>query len=175
MPTPIKEKIISEVTEKIKNSHAVYFTDFLGMNVEQVNTLRTRFFENGIRMQVVKNTLINRSMKEAGFDFKTESILKGSTALVYGVKDPVAPAKILTEVKKSNKDLGKPDVKAVLFEGELYGREKVDQIASLPSKEELFGKLLALLASPMTKLVMTLQAPLGNFVNELNQIKDKKE
>lgn len=175
MPTPTKERIVSETSRMIKGSQAVYLTDFLGMNVEQVNRLRAKLFASGIRMSVVKNTLISRSVKEAGYDFDISNYLKGATALVYGIDDPVEPAKILTEAKKSNKDLGKPDVKAVIFQGNLFGKEKVEAIAALPSKDELIAKLLATLASPMTTLVRTLKAPMSNLVNGLNQLKEKKE
>jgi len=175
MPTPTKERIVSETTRMIKESQAVYLTDFLGMNVDQVNTLRAKLFASGIRMKVVKNTLIRRSVQEAGYSFDVSTYIKGATALVYGINDPVEPAKILTEVKKVSKDLGKPDVKAVIFQGELFGKEKVEAIAALPSKEELIARLLATLASPMTKLVRTLKAPMSNLVNGLDQLKEKKE
>lgn len=114
MPTPKKIEIVQEIAEKIKESGAVYFSDYLGLNVQQVNELRSELFQNGVNMQVVKNTLILRALNEAGYDVKKEDFLTGSTALVYG-KDPVAPAKVLKEFQKKMKDLNKPDVKALIL------------------------------------------------------------
>lgn len=174
MPTPKKIEIVQEIAEKIKESGAVYFSDYLGLNVQQVNELRSELFQNGINMQVVKNTLILRALNEAGYDVKKEEFLTGSTALVYG-KDPVAPAKVLKEFQKKMKDLNKPDVKALIFEGELCDKTKVDSIAQLPSAEELMATLLRTLQSPMQKMLYVLQAPMQNLVGALKSLQDKKQ
>lgn len=174
MPTPKKIEIVQEIAEKIKESGAVYFSDYLGLNVQQVNELRSELFQNGVNMQVVKNTLILRALNEAGYDVKKEDFLTGSTALVYG-KDPVAPAKVLKEFQKKMKDLNKPDVKALIFEGELCDKAKVDSIAQLPSAEELMATLLRTLQSPMQKMLNVLQAPMQNLVGALKSLKDKKQ
>jgi large subunit ribosomal protein L10 len=174
MPTPKKIEIVQEIAEKIKASSAVYFSDYLGLNVEQINELRSELFNNQVNMQVVKNTLILLALKEAGYDVKKETFLTGSTALVYG-DDPVVPAKVLTEFKKKMKDLNKPEVKALIFEGELCGKEKVEIIAKLPSAEELMTKLAATLQSPMQKMLNVLQAPMRNLLGALKSLENKKQ
>ncbi len=174
MPTPKKIEIVQEIAEKIKSSGAVYFSDYLGLNVEQINELRSELYKNNIQMRVEKNTLILRAMKEAGFEVKKSDFLTGSTALIYS-EDPVTPAKILTEFQKKMKDLNKPDVKALIFEGELCGKEKVNSIAKLPSKEVLFGTLLATLQSPMQKMLGVLQAPMRGLLGVLKSLENKKQ
>lgn len=174
MPTPKKIERVQEVTEKIKNSGAVYFSDYIGLNVAQVNELRSELFEKDVKMQVVKNTLILLALKELGYDVEKEAFLTGSTALVYG-EDPVAPAKVLKEFKKKMKDLNKPDVKALIFEGELCGKEKVDQIAELPSAEILMSTLLGALQSPMQKVLGCLQSPMRDLLGVLKSLEETKQ
>jgi len=174
MPTPKKIEQVQEITEKIKGSGAVYFSDYLGLNVAQVNELRSELFEKDVKMQVVKNTLILLALKELGYDVEKDAFLTGSTALVYG-EDPVAPAKVLKEFKKKMKDLKKPDVKALIFEGELCGKEKVDQIAELPPVEILLATLLGGLQSPMQKVLGCLQSPMRDLLGVLKSLEEAKQ
>ncbi len=175
MPTPKKIEKVQEISEKIRNAGAVYFSDYLGLNVEQINTLRSELFEQNVSMQVVKNTLILLALKDSGYEnIKKEDFLNGPTALIYS-DDPVAPAKVITEFRKKLKDLGKPDVKALIFEGELSGREKVDQIAKLPSEDELMGMLLRTLQSPLQDLAGCLQSPMRDLVGALKSLEQEKQ
>ncbi len=174
MPTPKKIERVQEITEKIKGAGAVYFSDYLGLSVAQINELRSELFEQNVNMQVVKNTLILLALKELGYDVKKEAFLTGSTALVYG-KDPVAPAKVLKEFKKKMKDLKKPDVKALIFEGELCGKEKVDQIAELPPVDILLSTLLSGLQSPMQKVLGCLQSPMRDLLGILKSLEEAKQ
>ncbi len=169
-----KNEIVKEISEKIKNASAVYFSDYLGLNVAQVNELRSELFKNNVSMQVVKNTLILRALKDAGYDVKKSDFLIGSTALVYS-NDPVAPARILVEFQKKTKDLNKPDVKALIFEGEMCGKEKVVQIAKLPSADVLMSTLLGLLQSPMQKILGCLQSPMRDLLGVLKPLEEIKQ
>lgn len=175
MPTPVKMDLVGKVTENITSSKAVYFADYLGLNVEQINNLRARMFEQNISMQVVKNTLIKIALENAGYKVDKKQFLTGSTALVYGKDDPVVPAKVLNVFKKETKDLGKPDVKAILFEGNFFGAEKMSEIADLPTREVLVAKFLSGISYPMQQVLGVLQAPMRNFLGVLNALKDKKQ
>jgi len=174
MPTKDKIAKVENMASLIKNSKAIYFSDCLGLNVEQINDLRSKMFDSNVKMQVAKNTLIKLSLKKAGYDFDSTEILKGPTALVYGIEDSVSPAKILMDFKKNNKEIDKPQVKALIFEGELFGEEKVNEIAALPSKEVLFGKLLSGLSYPISHLLGDLQSSMQKVVGVLNSLKEKK-
>lgn len=173
MSTPKKVQIVEDITAKIKDSSAVYFSDYLGLNVAQVNDLRSRLFKENVNMQVVKNTLILVALNNAGYDVSKKDFLTGSTALVYS-DDPVAPAKILTSFKKEMKDLAKPDVKALIFEGEFCDKSKVEKIAELPSRDELLSTLLATLSSPMQKVLGCLQSPLRDLAGTLKSLEETK-
>jgi len=175
MPTKDKIAKVEELASFIKDSKAIYFSDCLGLDVEQINKLRTKMFEQNVKMQVAKNTLIKLSLEKAGYDFDSTEILKGPTALVYGIEDAVAPAKILMDFKEENKQINKPQVKALLFEGELFGEEKVSQIAALPSRDALFGKLLSGLSYPISHLLGDLQSSMQKIVGVLNSLKENKE
>ncbi len=175
MPTPVKIDLVEKVMEEINASKAVYFADYLGLNVEQVNNLRSRMFEQNIKMQVVKNTLIQIALKNAGYSVDKKDFLTGSTALVYGKDDPVVPAKVLTSFKKETKDLGKPDVKAILFEGQFLSADKVNEIAELPSREVLIGKFLSGISYPMQQVLGVLQASMRNMAGALHALKEKKQ
>ncbi|MEA1986619.1 MAG: 50S ribosomal protein L10 [Candidatus Marinimicrobia bacterium] len=174
---PTKEKIakVEEIASFIKDSKSVYFSDCLGLNVEEINELRNIMFKNNVRMQVAKNTLIKLSLIKAGYDFDSSEILQGPTALVYGFDDSVAPAKILTDFKKTHKEKDKPQVKAMIFEGELFGKDKVEEIASLPSQDVLFGKLLAGLSYPISQLLGDLQSSMQKVVGVLSSLKETKD
>jgi len=170
MPTPQKEEFVQEFTEKFSNAKGIYFTDYLGLDVEQINNLRSQFFKESVDYKVVKNRLAKISAKEAGFD-DVDDLLSGPTAIAFS-DDPVAPAKILTEFQKENEAL---DLKGCLFEGEQISIDRIQAIADLPSREELLQKLLGGLQSPMQNLAGVLSATMQKMVMVLQQIKDQKE
>jgi large subunit ribosomal protein L10 len=174
MPTPKKNEKVQEITEKIQQAGAVYFSDYLGLNVAQINELRSELYKNNVSMQVAKNTLILIALKNAGYDVSKEDFLKGSTALIYS-SDPVAPAKVIIEFQKKMKELKKPDVKALIFEGEMCPKEKVNKIADLPPKEVLLATLMGTLQSPMQKVLGCLQSSMRDMLGVLKSLEEKKQ
>jgi large subunit ribosomal protein L10 len=106
-------------------------------------------------------------MKIKGLD----DYLVGSTAIAISFDEPTSPARVL---KSFIKDHDKPDVKAILFDGEVLEGGEYKKLASLPSKDELLSTFVVMLNSPMTKLARTLSSPMGNFVNVLNSLKNEK-
>ena len=101
-----------------------------------------------------------------------DEFLSGSTAVAFAYDDPSAPAKVFKDFTKE-RDL--PSVKGIIFDGNILDGKQFDKIANLPSKEELLSKLVMLLGSPMLKLALTVKSPMHDFVNILNQLKDKKD
>ncbi len=171
MPTPDKEQFVEEIAEKFSKAKGIYFTDYLGLDVEQINALRSQFFNQSVDYKVVKNRLTKISAKEAGYE-DADDLLSGPTAIAFANDDPVAPAKIITEFQKENEQLA---LKGCYFEGQKIGLDRISEIAALPSREELLQKLLNGLQSPMRKFARTLASPMQNLVRMLTQIKEQKE
>ena len=167
------QKNIDEVkilTDKLETASAVYFTDYLGLDVESITNLRSEFFHASVEFRVTKNTLLKLAadkMKIEGLD----NYLVGSTAIAISFDEPTSPAKVL---KSFTKEHDKPNVKAILFDGEVLDGSEYKKFANLPSKDELLSKFVIMLNSPMTILARTLSSPMGNLVNVLNSLKNEK-
>ena len=166
-----KETTVKEIAEKIGASKSVFLTDFTGLNVQEISNLRKSFREAAVEYKVVKNTLTRLSVKSAGYEELTE-YLEGPTALAFGLDDPAAPAKVIKEFTKKSDKL---KVKACLFEGTLLGEDQLTDLASLPSREEMLGKLAGVLNAPISNLAFVLNGILSQVVYVLNAVKDKKE
>ena len=100
-----------------------------------------------------------------------EGVLKGSTAVAISYDEPIAPAKVIKEFTKES-DL--PHVKGIILDGEFIPGEEFKKLADLPSKDELLAQFVAMLHSPLQKLVSTLNAPMQNIAGVLRSLKDKK-
>ena len=170
MPSQKNIDEVKYLTDKLENASAIYFTDYLGLDVDSITKLRSEFFHASVEFKVTKNTLLKlaaENMKIEGLD----DYLVGSTAIAISFDEPTSPAKVL---KSFMKEHDKPEVKAILFDGEVLEGSEYKKFASLPSKDELLTKLVIMLNSPMTNLVRTLSSPMGNFVNVLNSLKNEK-
>ncbi|MFQ6604202.1 MAG: 50S ribosomal protein L10 [Fidelibacterota bacterium] len=170
MPNSKNISAVEKLSSKFEKAKAVYFTDYLGLDVASITDLRRKFYEADVEYTVAKNTLIKIAAGEheiTGLD----EVLQGPTAIAISYGEPTAPARVLKNFTKTN-DM--PSVKGILFEGELLGGEEFKRLADLPSREELLSTLVATLQSPMTKLVRTFSASLTEFVGVLTSLKDKK-
>lgn len=170
-----KQEIIDEIKELMNSSSALYLTDFTGMTVEQVDGLRSEFYKLNIKYKVVKNTLALRALKDSEkfshFVDKFKDILIGPTGIVFAVEDPVAPAKIL---KKSFSKIEKPKFKVAVVENQFYGSDKLNELASLLSKEELIAGILSSLDSPVSGIVGTLNAVIRDLSSVIEEVAKKK-
>ncbi len=162
-----KIDIVAQTSDRFKKSEGVYFTKYTGMSVPQVTDLRKAFSNNNVDYKVVKNTLAKIAAKEAGFEGKFDDLLVDQVAIAFS-EDPVAPARVIKDFLKENEDV--VEVLGVFFDGELYGADKYKQLANLPSKEELLGKFVSCLNSPMYKLASTLNSPMSKLVFALKAI-----
>lgn len=172
MPTPQKEAIVQEMTEKFSSANSIILADFSGVDVNTINQLRKNFREANVEYRVVKNTLAKLSLEKAGIEGFSE-MLTGVNGYAISFDDPTTPIKVLEKMKK---DLaGKFPVKSAYFEGQVIPQEKVADLAKLPSKTELLSMLVGMLQSPMTKFAATIQAPLQNLSGALKALADKKE
>ena len=170
MPSQKNQDEVIKLMEKLDKATAVYFTDFLGLDVSSITELRSEFFKASIEYKVVKNTLLRLAAKKINLE-GIDDFLVGSTAIAISYDEPTAPAKVL---KKFTENHDKPDVKAILFDGEVLKGSEYLKFASLPTKDVLLTKLVMMLNSPITILARTLSAPMTNLVNGLNNLKNKK-
>ncbi|HEY5087970.1 MAG TPA: 50S ribosomal protein L10 [Gemmatimonadaceae bacterium] len=164
-----KEQLVTELTDKIKGASAVYYTDFTGLNVKRMTELRRRLRRAGVEYVVIKNTLALRAVNESGL---AGSRLRGPTGIVVG-KDAVAAAKVLTDFAKENEQ--KPEVKGGLLDGRVIQAAQVQQLASLPSREQLLAELGAGLMSPMASFVGAMNGLLYMFAGALDALKTQRE
>ncbi len=172
-----KATAIEELKEKFSSNDFFYVADSSAMTVEQINSLRRLFFEKGIEMKVVKNTLAIKAMESAPEEKNYSAVydsLKGPSALLF-TDVANAPAKIIKDFRKENKS-EKPLIKAAYIDTAVYlGDDKMDQLANLKSKEDLLGDLLTLLNSPMSNLMSSLGSGGTNVMGLLKALEERGE
>ena len=151
--------ILSSLTEKLDKANAIYFTDYLGLDVVSITKLRKEFVSNDVEFTIAKNTLIKLAAKDVGMEGLDE-FLNGPTAIALSYNDPTDPARV---IKNFLKDFDKPAVKGMILDGQVFQGEEFEKIANLPSKEQLLSKLVGMLNSPMSKLSSTLGSPVSGL------------
>jgi len=165
-----KEEIVKRLTEELKQSKVVVFTDYRGIKANDLNKLKKELKKDGSNLQVIKKNLIELSLQNAKLNVSVKE-MDGQMAIVVSTDDEVAPAKILTKFAKENENL--KILGGILGEKELSEKD-VKSLAKLLSKEELRAKIVGSLKSPISGFVNTLSGNLRGLVNVLNAIKDKK-
>lgn len=169
-----KIKTVKDTEERFKESTAIYFTKYTGMDVKQATALRRKFKENSVDYIVTKNTLTKIAAKNAGFEEKIiDSLCNGQIGIAYTKGDPGSPAKVIKDFIKNND--GALEVMGLFIEGENFPAEEYKKIADLPSKDELLTKFVIGLNSPMTKVVTIMNATMVKMVTALNAVKENKE
>lgn len=149
-----KKHIVDELTEEFKSAQTLLVADYRGLTVLQDTELRTAMRTEKIMYKVVKNTLAAFAAKEAGLESLTD-LFKGPTAIVYSTSDVVAPAKILQKYADKIEAL---TIKGGVMEGKGISVADVKALASIPSKEVLYGQVVCGIASPLTGFAMILNA-----------------
>ncbi|MGM0477773.1 MAG: 50S ribosomal protein L10 [Bacteroidota bacterium] len=151
-----KAKYIEDLTTELQETGVFYLADTSELTVEKINDFRGRCFKNGIRVQVVKNTLLAKAMdkvedKELG---ELRDVLSGPTSVLYAEVGN-APAKVIKDFRKKN---DKPVVKAAFVDHAIYvGDDQLDALTAIKSKEELVGDIVSLLQSPAKNVVSGLK------------------
>ena len=167
-----KKEILQDLIVKFKESKGVILTDYQGMNVAQISSLRNELKEEKVEFKVVKNTLLEKASEELKVEDLTKDLI-GCTAMAFCSDDGVAPARLLKEYFRKNKVNLK--VKSGLINGRVFSPEKIMEIASLPSKDVLIAQTINGIKSPLYSLVFILQGPLRSLVYTLEAIKKQKE
>jgi len=162
MKKELKEQIIEQLAAQLEANPDFYLTDIEGLNAEQTSELRRACFEKGIKLMVVKNTLLEKVLDKGNDEQKSLcQVLKGSTAMMFS--DVVnAPAKLIKEMQAN---LGKPELKgAYLQECAYIGAENLEALINIKSREELIGEIISLLQSPMKNVISALKNAGGGTI-----------
>lgn len=166
-----KQSLVEEIKSKIENSQALVLVDYRGLNVEQLNDLRSLYRKAGVDYKVYKNTMMTFAFKELGLD-GMEEFLAGPSAVAFSNEDPISAAKITEEFAKKNEAL---EIKAGVVEGKIIDVAGVKALATLPSKEELLAKALGSMNAPIQGFVNVLNGTMKGLVVALNAIAEQKE
>jgi len=168
---PEKQEAVAQIVEKFTSAKSVFLTDYSGLTVEAITNLRRNLRKSQVEFQVSKNTLARIAAKQVGYQDLVPH-LEGPTALAFGMGDPAAPAKVLTDFLKTNE---KPKVKAIIFEGKYFDAKSMSEIATLPSREQLLARLLGSLNSPITGLASSLSGIIRKLAYALNAVAESKQ
>ena len=159
-----KQEIVQALAEQIKSYGNFYITDTADLSVDKVNNIRRKCFDQGITIQVAKNSLIEKALIEAGIDSEElRSVLKGASTLMFS-ETGNAPAKLIKELRKAG---DKPVLKAAYIQETAFvGDDQLNALVTLKSKDELVADIIAALQSPAKNVISALQSG-GNTISGL--------
>ncbi len=149
-----KKQIVADLTEKLQNAASGVIVNYSGITVENDTKLRADLRKAGVEYAVIKNTMTKRACENVGYG-ELANVLEGMTAIAISKDDAVAPAKILKEYADK---IDSFELKAGFVEGKVLDKDGVMELANIPSKEILIGKLLGSIQSPLYGLACALQA-----------------
>ena len=148
-----KKATVDALAEKLQNSTAAVFVDYKGINVAQDTELRNQFRAAGVEYTVVKNTLTRLAANKVGYS-EFDELLNGTTSMACTTGDPIAPARIVSEFAKKNKDIVK--IKGGMVEGKVLSVEELMSFGELPSKNALVAQVLGTFLAPISSLAVVL-------------------
>ncbi|KIS03258.1 50S ribosomal protein L10 [Paucilactobacillus wasatchensis] len=155
-----KAEMVAKTADLFKNAVSAVVVDYRGLTVEQVTSLRKDLREAGVSMSVIKNKVLTRAVDEAGYS-DLKDVFSGPSAVAFSNEDAIAPAKVM---KKYADQIDALEIKGGILEKEVASIDKINEFATLPSREDL----LSMLAS-------VLQAPVRNVAYAINAVIDKGE
>lgn len=162
-----KKKILENLREKVNKQRIMLFVSVSGVKVKDLFDLRKRLKKVESQITVVKKTLARIIFKEKGVDIDSKKI-PGEAAIVFGFEDEVSPAKVVYELSQINQNI---KFLGGFFANKLCGPEEMIALAQIPPKNELLGRLVGSIASPLSGLENVLQGNLRKLVFVLSQIK----
>ena len=150
----IKKGVVADIKQKFEKAQTAVLVDYRGLNVAEDTELRNQLRKAGVEYAVLKNTMINLAIQDMNLD-AMKPHLEGPTAVAFGYEDAIAPAKILCDVAKKNKNL---TIKCGMVDGAYLNEDGVQALANLPSREVLIAKIMGSMMSSVSKFVYALEA-----------------
>ena len=165
-----KNEKIESMKESIAKAKVAIVTNYRGFSVEEITNLRRELQKEGADYSVTKNTLAKIAVQGTGYEGLSD-LLEGPTAVAFGFVDQVAPAKVLTQFIKKAK---KGEIVGGVIDGKVLSAKEVQKLSELPSKEELYAKMLGSINSPATGLVMAMSGVARKLVYAMEEIRKQK-
>jgi len=165
----VKKAIVEALSGVLADAQTAIVAEYRGLTVAQMMALRTRAHEQGVHMQVVKNTLVRRAVEHTPFACLQEHLT--GPLLFSAAADPVACAKVLVEFAKDHEHLV---IRSGAMDGTVIEFSDIQALSKLPGREELLATLVATMQAPMVKLVRTLNEVPGKFVRTLAAVRDAR-
>ena len=165
-----KQDKVSQIKEKIDKAQVAIVTEYKGYSVEEITNLRRALQKEGGDYMVTKNTLAKLAIKDTPYEVLAET-LKGPIAIAFGFDDQVAPAKALS---KFIKDTKKGEILAAAMDGRLMSAAEAKALATLPSKEEIYAKMLGCINSPASGIANSVNAVMSSLVRAIAAVRDQK-
>ena len=165
-----KQDKVSLIREKIDKAQVAIVTEYKGYTVEEITNLRRALQKDGGDYMVTKNTLTKIAIKGTPYEALAEK-MTGPVALAFGFKDPVAPAKA---VKNFIEKAKKGEIIGAVLDGKLLSVEETKALANLPSKEELYAKILGSINSPASGIVGSINAVMAQLTRAMAAVRDQK-
>jgi large subunit ribosomal protein L10 len=166
-----KEGFIEGFRESLKESPAIFLTDFSGLDVKSMTVLREDVKKSGAEFLVVKNRLVRLALKDTDFPDISEW-LTGPTGVVIGYSGPVDAAKAVADFAKNHDD--RPVFKVAVLDSSIIDPSQIDRLAKLPSRDVLLSMLAGLLEAPMSALVGAMEAKMQEMSGLLEALRDKQ-
>ena len=165
-----KEQKIAHIKDYAQKAKVAVVTNYKGLTVEEITNLRRELQKDGGDYMVTKNTLAKIAVKGTEYEVMTEK-LTGPVAIAFGFEDPVAPAKA---VKAFIDKAKKGEILGAVLDGKLLSVEETKALASLPSKEELFAKMLGSINSPASGIVGCVNGVMASLTRAIAAVRDQK-
>ncbi len=167
-----KSQVIQDLTGKLADNPVIYLADISGLNASDTSNLRRACFKAGVKLAVVKNTLLAKAMDSSDKDFgELPNVLKGNTSLMMS-ETGNAPAKVIKAFRKGKE---KPILKGAYVEEAVYvGDDQLDNLVDIKSKEEVIGEIIGLLQSPAKSVISALQSGGGKIHGILQTLSEKE-
>ena len=166
-----KSLVIEQLTAQLADNSTIYLADISGLDAAATSNLRRACFKAGVKLNVVKNTLLAKAMEASDKDFgNLKEVLKGNTSLMFSEVGNT-PAKLIKTFRKKSE---KPVLKGAYIEEAIYiGDDQIDVLESIKSKEELIGEVITILQSPAKNVISALQSGGSNISGILKSLSER--